>query len=356
MGSPASLFFAQQGYILRSYTTNMTTDKTKKLTVLSGIQTSGELTIGGYIGAVQSWVKMQHEYDCLFMLADLHTLTVAQDPVLLRKRCYDFLALYIACGINPEHNILFAQSHVPEHTQLAWVLNCYTYMGELNRMTQFKDKSKQHAANINVGLFGYPVLMAADVLVYGAHCVPVGEDQKQHMELIRDLALRFNHQYGEVFTVPEPYIPPQGARVMSLQEPTKKMSKSDSNPNSYIALLDDPDTVRHKLKRAVTDSGSGIRFDPEKPGISNLLTLMSATTGQTISQLEESYQEVGYGQFKNDVAEAVVEHLKPIQLQYQALRQDENRLGQILKAGAEAARLRAQKIVKRVYERVGLIV
>jgi len=331
------------------------TNKTKKFTVLSGIQPSGELTIGGYIGAVQSWVKMQHEYDCLFMLADLHTLTVMQDPKLLRKRCYDFLALYIACGIDPAQNILFAQSHVPEHTQLAWVLNCYAHMGELNRMTQFKDKSKQHAANINVGLFDYPVLMAADVLVYGSHHVPVGDDQKQHMELIRDLALRFNHQHGEIFIVPEPYIPPQGARIMSLQEPTQKMSKSDPNSNSYIALLDDPEVIRNKLKRAVTDSGSEIRSDIEKPGVSNLLVLLSAMTGQTIAQLEASYQGVGYGKFKSDVAEAIVAHLKPIQAHYNELRSDEQVLQGLLQRGAEAASSRAKPMLKRVYEAVGLV-
>lgn len=333
----------------------MMTDKIKKLTVLSGIQPSGELTIGGYIGAVQSWVKMQHEYDCLFMLADLHTLTVMQEPQLLRKRCYDFLALYIACGIDPAQNILFAQSHVPEHSQLAWVLNCYTHMGELNRMTQFKDKSKQHANNINAGLFDYPVLMAADVLIYGSHHVPVGDDQKQHMELIRDVALRFNHQHGDIFTVPEPYIPPQGARIMSLQEPVRKMSKSDANSSSYIALLDSPEVITNKLKRAVTDSGSEIRFDAEKPGISNLLTLLSAMTGQTISQLQENYQGVGYGKFKNDVAEAVITHLKPIQARYDELRNNEQELRALLETGAQAASLRASKMLKRVYEAVGLI-
>jgi tryptophanyl-tRNA synthetase len=327
----------------------------EKLTVLSGIQPSGDLTIGGYIGAVQNWVKMQHDYDCLFMLADLHTLTVKQDPHLFRARCYDFLALYIACGIDPTQNILFAQSHVPAHTQLAWILNCYTHMGELSRMTQFKDKSKQHAANINVGLFDYPVLMAADVLIYGAHHVPVGDDQKQHMELIRDVAQRFNHQYGEIFVVPEPYIPPQGARIMSLQEPLQKMSKSDSNPNSYIALLDEPDTIRQKLKRAVTDSDNEIRLDPAKPGVSNLLILLSAMTGQKISQLENDYQGSGYGRFKSDVAEAIVTHLAPIQAQYKALREDESALQQLLQAGATAANARAQTLLKRVYAAVGLL-
>jgi tryptophanyl-tRNA synthetase len=333
----------------------MTINKSKKLTILSGIQPSGEFTIGGYIGAVQSWVAMQHEYDCLFMLADLHTLTTTQDPAKLRACCYDFLALYIACGIDPRQNILFAQSHVPEHTQLAWLLNCYAYMGELNRMTQFKDKSKQHAANINVGLFDYPVLMAADILVYGTHRVPVGDDQKQHMELVRDLAMRFNHQYGEILVMPEPYIPPQGARIMNLQEPTQKMSKSNSNPNSYIALLDSPDVILNKFKRAVTDSGNEIRFDKEKPGVSNLLTLLSTISGKTIATLEKEYQGIGYGKFKTDVAEAIIAHLAPIQARYQELRHDETALQEILRQGASSASARASSMIKRIYEAVGLI-
>lgn len=327
----------------------------KKQIVFSGIQPSGELTIGGYIGALQNWIKMQHEYECLFMLADLHTLTVTQDPIKLRKRCYDFLALYIACGIDPTQNVLFVQSHVPEHTQLAWVLNCYTYMGELSRMTQYKDKSRQHAANINVGLFNYPVLMAADILLYSSHYVPVGDDQKQHLELIRDLALRFNHRYGEVFIVPEPYIPKQGARVMSLQDPAQKMSKSDANLHAYIALLDSPDIIRSKLKRAVTDSDNKICFNADKPGISNLLIVLSSVTGQSVAQLEQDYQGIGYGKFKNDVAEAVIAYLNPIQTHYQQLRADETELHRILHKGAEIARSKARKLLGRVYEVVGLI-
>lgn len=327
----------------------------KKPIILSGIQPSGELTIGAYIGAVQSWVKMQQEYDCLFMLADLHTITVKQDPAQLRKRCYDFLALYIACGIDPERNILFVQSHVPAHAQLGWILNCYTYMGELNRMTQFKDKSKQHDANINAGLFDYPVLMSADVLLYETNLVPVGEDQKQHMELVRDVAMRFNHQYGEIFTIPEPYIPPQGARIMSLVEPTHKMSKSDPNPHAYIALLDEPDVIINKLKRATTDSGNEIRFAEDKPGIQNLLVLMSAVTGKTIAELEQLYQGSGYGKFKQAVGEAVVEHLKPIQAKYKQLRADDAILQAILQKGAAAATARSQKILARAHDVIGLI-
>ncbi len=324
--------------------------------LLSGIQPSGHLTIGHYTGAISNWVRMQEEYDCLFMLADLHTLTVRQDPEQLLERCYDVLALYIACGIDPKKNVLFAQSHVSAHARLAWILNCFTYLGELNRMTQFKDKSKQHEANINAGLFDYPVLMAADILVYGAHRVPVGEDQKQHMELTRDLALRFNNLYGEIFTVPQPYIPPQGARIMSLQEPGQKMSKSDSNEHNYIALLDSPDLIRTKLKRAVTDSGNEIRFDVEaKPGVANLLTIFTLVSGQNIAQLEQAYQGSGYGKFKSDLAEAIIEHFQPIQQRYYELRADLDKLQQILQLGAEAAQKRSQKILHQVHEVVGLI-
>lgn len=333
----------------------MPISESKKLTVLSGIQPSGEFTIGGYIGAMQSWIKMQNDYDCLFMLADLHTITVKQDPILLRQRCYDFLALYIACGIDPNKNILFAQSHVSAHTQLSWILNCYVYMGELNRMTQFKDKSKQHAANINVGLFDYPVLMAADVLLYATDYVPVGDDQKQHMELVRDVAMRFNHQYGEILTIPQPYILQQGARIMSLQEPTAKMSKSDPNPNSYIAMLDDPDTITHKLKRAVTDSDNEIRFTAEKPGVANLLILLAAVTGESIPDLETTYRNSGYGKFKQAVSEAVIEHLKPIQARYRELREDHQGLQTILQTGATAAAKRANKTLDRVHDAIGLI-
>jgi len=327
----------------------------KKLTILSGIQTSGHLVIGNYVGAISQWVKMQDEYNCLYMLADLHTLTVKQDPQLLRQRCYDFLALYIACGLDPKKNTLFAQSHVSAHTRLAWILSCYTQMGELNRMTQFKDKSQKHAHNINAGLFSYPVLMAADILLYSANLVPVGEDQKQHLELTRDVAERFNHYYGNILTIPKPFIPPQGARIMSLQDPTQKMSKSDENEHSYIAMLDSPDVIRNKLKRAVTDSGSEIRRDPNKPGVTNLLTLLSAMTGQNIEQLEEAYKNIGYGKFKADVAEAIVEHLTPIQQRYKDLREDHQVLQQTLQEGAEKARAKAQIILDQVHEAVGLM-
>jgi tryptophanyl-tRNA synthetase len=329
---------------------------TQKKNILSGIQTSGNLILGNYIGALSHWVNMQQEYNCYFMLADLHTLTVKQDPQLLRNRCYDFLALYVACGIDPDKNVLFAQSHVPAHTQLAWALSCFTQIGELNRMTQFKDKSQRNQSNINAGLLNYPILMAADILLYDAHLVPVGEDQKQHLELTRDLATRFNHYHGDIFTIPKPYIPPRGARIMSLQEPTNKMSKSDANPQSYIALLDEPDVIRKKFKRAVTDSGSEVYYDAvEKPGISNLLTLLSVMTGVSISELEGEYRAGGYGKFKTAVGEVVVEKLQPIQQRYHEIREDAAYLSNMLKHGAEKASEQADKVVSKVYDALGLI-
>ena len=255
-------------------------------TLFSGIQPSGRLTIANFVGAIRNWVQLQDDYDCLFSLVDLHAITVRQDPEQLRERCRQFLCLYIACGLDPERNVMFMQSHVPAHSQLAWVLNCYTYTGELNRMTQFKDKSGKHADNVNAGLYDYPVLMAADILLYGTQLVPVGNDQKQHLELTRNIAQRFNSIYGEVFTVPEPHIPKVGARVMNLQDPTVKMSKSDTVPANYIALLDDPEQVRKKLKRAVTDSGSEVRYSEDKPGVSNLMSIFSAVTGKDLNAIE----------------------------------------------------------------------
>lgn len=329
----------------------------KQPILLSGIQPSGELTIGSYIGAIQQWVHLQHNYRCLFLMVDLHTLTVRQNPAQLRSRCYDFLALYLACGIDPEKHLLFLQSQVPAHTQLAWILNCYTAMGDLNRMTQFKDKSQRHHQNINAGLFDYPVLMAADILLYGTQRVPVGEDQRQHLELTRNIALRFNQIYGDILVIPEAYIPQQGARIMSLQNPLQKMSKSDPNPNNYITLLDNPDTILQKLKRSVTDSGSDIRFDvKEKPGISNLLTLFSAMSGQSTADLELQYQGKGYGTFKQAVADAIVSHLSPIQIAYAELRKDETHLQSLLHRGAEGAKALAAPLLQRVHEALGLIV
>lgn len=325
--------------------------------IFSGIQPSGKLTIAHYIGAIKNWKELQYDYECLFCLVDLHAITVKQDPRELRERSYELLALYIACGIDPERNLIFVQSHVPAHSQLAWILNCFTYMGELNRMTQFKDKAKQHDTNINVGLFDYPVLMAADILLYQTNLVPVGHDQTQHLELARDLAIRFNNTYGKIFTVPEICPPAIGGRIMSLQEPLKKMSKSDPNDNSYIALLDTAEVIRQKLKRAITDSGKEIYFDAEnKPGVANLLTILAAVTEQTIADVAEKYRAIsGYSVLKNDVAEAIIAFLTPIQARYLELRQDTKLLDKILKHGAEQARERSNKMLKKVYDAVGFI-
>ena len=328
----------------------------KKPVLLSGIQPSGQLILSNYIGALKHWVAMQNRCDCLFMLPDLHTITVRQDPAELPERCYNFLALYLACGIDPDKSIIFMQSHVPAHSQLAWILSCYTQMGELNRMTQFKDKSQRHEHNINAGLFAYPTLMAADVLLYGSDLVPVGDDQKQHLELARDVALRFNHLYGDIFVVPEPFIPKVGARIMGLQEPNKKMSKSDVNKTNFIAILDSPEEIRQKMKRAVTDSEGGVRFDVNaKPGVSNLLTLYSVLTSQSIQEIETQYLGKGYGVFKEELAEVVVGVLLPIQERYHALRADQDQLQAILRRGAELARERAQPLLNKVHEVVGLI-
>lgn len=323
--------------------------------LLSGIQLSGELNIGHYLGAIKNWKNMQHNYDCLFLLVDLHTITVTQNPKEFHEHCYKCAALYLACGLDAKRNLIFCQSHVPQHSQLMWILNCYTYMGELNRMTQFKDKSKQHATNINVGLFDYPVLMAADILLYQSNLVPVGADQKQHIEITRDLALRFNNLYGNIFTVPEIYTPPLGARIMALQEPEKKMSKSDANPNNTITLLDSPDIIRDKLKRAVTDSDKEVYADKNKPGITNLLTIFAAITEQTIPQLENIYRTAGYSKFKNDVAEAIIEFLAPVQQRYHSIYEDKDTLNKILKQSAEIARSRAQKTLDKVHEALGFI-
>jgi len=329
----------------------------KKPILLSGIQPSGHLMIGNYIGALKNWVSLQNDYDCLFSIVDMHSITVKQDPDVLRQHCYDVLAIYLACGIDPKKNIIFVQSHVPAHAELAWVLNCFTGMGELKRMTQFKDKSKRYADNVNAGLFAYPTLMAADILLYQANLVPVGHDQKQHLELTRDLALRFNKQYGELFTVPEPYIPPPmaGGRIMSLQDPTKKMSKSDANASNYIALLDPPATIIKKVKRAVTDSGSDIHHHKSKPGISNLLTLYAAISDKTMPQLEKEYVGSGYGQFKSDLGEAVAAFLAPLQQRFHELRSDTAALNEVIQHGARAAQLRAEKTLHAVYDVIGFI-
>tara|TARA_B100000745_G_scaffold107204_1_gene68612 strand:- start:348 stop:1355 length:1008 start_codon:yes stop_codon:yes gene_type:complete len=326
--------------------------------VLSGCQPSGQLTLGNYMGALKQWVSMQDDHDCLYMIVDLHAITVRQDPKQLAEACLDGLSLYLACGIDPQKSTLFLQSHVPEHAQLSWVLNCYAQMGELNRMTQFKDKSAKNENNINVGLYSYPVLQAADILLYQADKVPVGEDQKQHLELTRDIATRVNNLYGDVFRLPDPYIPDFGARIMSLQEPEKKMSKSDNNPNNFIGLLEDPKKLAKKIKRAVTDSDeqANIYFNPtEKPGVSNLLTLLSLATGKSIKELEPEYTDKMYGHLKGDVADAVVALLEPIQARYAEIRADRAYLDDVMRQGADKASARAAETLAKVYKAVGFI-
>jgi len=326
--------------------------------VFSGAQPSGELTIGNYMGALRQWVQMQDDFHCIYCIVDLHAITVRQDPVALRKATLDTLALYLACGIDPAKSTIFVQSHVPEHTQLSWILNCYAYFGELSRMTQFKDKSARYEENINAGLFDYPVLMAADILLYQTHQVPVGEDQKQHLELSRDIAARFNALYGDVFKIPEPFIPKSGARVMSLLEPTKKMSKSDENRNNVIGLLEDTKAVVKKIKRAVTDSAEPpvVRYDiKEKAGVSNLLDILSGVTGKPIPQLEQEFEGKMYGHLKGEVAEAVSGMLSELQERYYRFRNDEVLLNQVMRDGAAKARAHAQETLKKVYEAVGFV-
>ncbi len=326
--------------------------------VLSGIQPSGGLTIGNYMGALKQWVSMQETHECFYTLVDLHAITVRQDPQKLHNASLDSLALLLACGVDPKQHPTFMQSHVPQHSQLAWLLNCYAQMGELNRMTQFKDKSQKNVSNINVGLFSYPVLMAADILLYAADDVPVGQDQKQHLELARDIATRFNNLYGETFKVPEPYIPKLGAKIMSLQDPTKKMSKSDDNTNNFIGLLEEPKKVAKKIKRAVTDSDEQARiyFDvEEKPGVSNLLTLLSCTTDKSIESLVPDYEGKMYGHLKGDVADAVVDFLTPLQARFHEYRDDMTLLNSVMKEGAEKASARAAVTLKKAHEAIGLV-
>lgn len=326
--------------------------------VLSGIQPSGELTIGNYMGALRQWVDMQDTHECFFSLVDLHAITVRQDPEKLRNASLDSLALLLACGVDPKKSVTFMQSHVPQHAQLGWILNCYAQMGELNRMTQFKDKSQKNTNNINVGLFGYPVLMAADILLYSADEIPVGQDQKQHLELARDIATRFNNLYGEIFTIPEPLIPKFGAKIMSLQDPTKKMSKSDDNVNNFIGLLEEPKKVAKKIKRAVTDSDEQARiyYDPEeKAGVSNLLTMLSCTTGQTMEELVPQYEGKMYGHLKTDVANAVVEFITPLQERFNDYRNNMDFLNSVMKEGAEKASERAEQVLVKVHQAVGMV-
>jgi tryptophanyl-tRNA synthetase len=326
--------------------------------VLSGAQPSGQLTIGNYLGALRQWDRMQDDYDCLYCIVDLHAITVRQEPAALRNASLDSLALYLACGIDPTRSAVFMQSHVPEHSQLAWVLNCYTQFGELSRMTQFKDKSERHNNNVNAGLFTYPVLMAADILLYQANQVPVGHDQKQHLELARDVAMRFNALHGDIFTVPEPFIPPVAARVMSLQEPTKKMSKSDENPWNFVGLLEDPKMISKKFKKAMTDSEDPPRvyFDIDnKPGVANLLSILSGVTNKSVEALVNEYEGKMYGHLKGDVADAVIALLEPVQQRFHELRNDQATLTQVMQAGAAEARRRASATLSKVNEAVGFV-
>jgi tryptophanyl-tRNA synthetase len=327
-----------------------------KQVMLSAVQPSSGLTIGNYIGALRNWVKFQRDYECWFFAVNLHAITVRQDPKDLREQTYRAVATYIAAGIDPQHATLFVQSQVPQHAELAWLLNCYAYMGELGRMTQFKDKSQKAGENIPVGLFTYPVLMAADILLYDTELVPVGADQKQHIELTRDIAIRMNNAYGEdLFKVPQPMIPPVGARIMSLQDPTSKMSKSDPDPNASVFLSDSDDVIRKKIKRAVTDSGSEITDDDSKPGVRNLLSIQSAITGTSIAELVSQYAGKQYGHLKVDTAEMVVQAVGPLRAEAERLYAERTHLEKILARGAEKAREKAGQTLQRAYERIGLI-
>ncbi|MCD7945102.1 MAG: tryptophan--tRNA ligase [Clostridiales bacterium] len=324
--------------------------------MLSGIQPSGELTLGSYLGAIKNWAERADQFDCYYFMADMHTITVRQNPADLRRRTVSQLAAYIACGLDPERNTLFIQSHVPAHAQLGWILDCFTMFGELSRMTQFKAKSAAHAENINAGLFTYPCLMAADILLYQADYVPVGEDQKQHCELTRDIAERFNAVYGPVFKVPEPYIPKMGARVMSLTSPENKMSKSDLDPNGCVYLLEDPAVIAKKFKRAVTDSEACVRYDPaSKPGISNLMQIYAATTGKSFETIEAEFAGQGYGAFKTAVGDSVVEMCRPIREETERLLKDKAYLESVYRAGAEKASYIANKTLRKVYKKVGFV-
>jgi tryptophanyl-tRNA synthetase len=329
----------------------------RKKVILSAIQPTGTFTLGNYIGALKNWVTLQDDYHCLYSIANLHAITVRQDPAELKKNTLSAYALMLACGVDPEKSVTFIQSQNPAHAQLAWVLNCYTQFGELSRMTQFKDKSARYADNINAGLFTYPTLMAADILIYQADMVPVGADQKQHLELTRDIATRFNSLYGNTFRIPEPYIPPMsaGARIMSLQDPTKKMSKSDPNPKSYITLLDPPDTIIKKFRSAVTDSEASVHAAPGKEGIVNLMGIYSAVTGKSFEEIEAEFAGKGYGDFKTAVGEAVAATLSPIQERYQQYMADKAYLEQCYTKGNEIATSLAMRTLDKVYKKVGFL-
>ena len=324
-----------------------------KKVLFSGMQATGSLTLGNYLGELKNWVSIADEYETFYGVVDMHSITVRQDPAELRKRARTLLTLYIAAGLDPEKNCIYYQSHVTGHAELAWILNCFTYMGELNRMTQFKDKASKHADNINAGLFTYPVLMAADILLYQSDVVPVGMDQMQHLEITRDIAQRFNAIYGDVFTIPEAYIGKVGAKIMSLQDPSKKMSKSDENPNASIYLMDDPDTVMRKFKRAVTDSEACVRYRDQQPGIRNLIDIYCACTGKTPAETEQEFDGKGYGDFKTAVGESVVAVLKPLQDRFTDLSKNKDYLNSVIKSNAEKAQYLSNKTLRKVQKKIG---
>ena len=326
----------------------------RKKIVFSGIQPTGNLHLGNYIGALRNFGPLQEEYDCLYSIVDLHAITVRQNPTQLRQNCLKLMSLYLAAGLDPDKSLIYFQSHVPAHAELAWVLNCFTYMGELSRMTQFKDKAQKHAENINVGLFAYPTLMAADILLYQTNFVPVGNDQKQHIEITRDIAERFNAIYGDVFTIPEPLIGKVGARIMSLSDPTRKMSKSDPE-DTFIAILDEPNVIRKKVRRAVTDSEALVKYDVEnKPGVSNLMSIYSAVTGKAFAEIENEFVGKGYGDFKEAVADAVIAELEPIQARYRQISADKAYLNEVMTKGAERAAKLAARTMSKVRRKGGL--
>ena len=324
-----------------------------KKVLFSGMQATGNLTLGNYLGALKNWVKLSDEYECFYSVVDLHSITVRQNPAEFRQKAKNLLALYIAAGLDPKKNCIYYQSHVSGHAELSWILSCFTYMGELNRMTQFKDKSAKHADNINAGLYTYPVLMAADILLYQTDVVPVGIDQLQHLELTRDIAQRFNGVYGDVFTIPEPFIGKTGAKIMSLQDPTKKMSKSDENENASIYLTDDRDTIIRKFKRAVTDSLATIKHCEEQPGVSNLIEIYSACTGKTFEEVEKEFDGKGYGDFKIAVGETVADMLTPLQARHADILKDKEYLDSIVKENAEKAQYYSNKTLRKVQKKVG---
>ncbi len=326
-----------------------------KKIIFSGMQPSYYLNLGNYLGALKNWALLQDEYNCLYCVVDMHAITVRQNPAELRKFSRDLFIQYIAAGLDPEKNIIYMQSHVSGHAELSWILNCFTYNGELSRMTQFKEKSQRFAENINAGLFTYPVLMAADILLYQTDLVPVGEDQRQHLELTRDIAMRMNNIYGNLFKVPEPFIPKVGAKIMSLQEPSKKMSKSDDNKNNVVYILDEPDLIMNKVKRAVTDSGSGIRYSEDKPGVSNLLTIYCSITGKTFAEAEKDFDGFGYGKFKEAIGETIVDCLRPVQQKFKALSEDKEYVDNLIKSNAEKANYMAQKTLRKVHKKIGFV-